>query len=135
MGFHSLEDFIMALGEALNMPLKVDARSSCVLRFNKDVAVQIQLDRTKKSVLIASKLGTLMEGFYRQEVFKTALHYNGLENSVGKLGFNAKSNQLILFQMYPLSSVDAQKFSKFIPKFAEQAEKWVAMIYNGATTL
>ncbi len=125
------EDIIRQLGEKIGISLHVDAHQSCKLEFAGDIAVQIDLDGSADRLLIGAKLGNLIPGPYRENLFKQALIVNYLKNGqVGILAFSEKNDQLILFG-YLLLTTTVDILFEYLKGFTAHALLWQEAIKRG----
>jgi hypothetical protein len=78
--------------------LEPDNNNSCLIKMSSGIKIQIELDRYGDHLLIATRLGVLPAGRFRELVFKEALKANASDSpSQGVFGYSKKSEQLILF--------------------------------------
>ena len=126
------ETLIGELGSEMDIPLKPDHHQSCLLNFGNNLRVQVDLAADADQVLIGSELGRITIGSYRESIFKQALRVNGLSTTPrGTLAFSEKNDSLILFQYFPLATLDGKKLWEFVQLFLEHSKIWMDSLENG----
>ncbi len=124
------ENLITELGKIMELPLKPDEHQACLLNFsNLGVRVQIDLDTHADKIVMGIQLGSLNAGPYREQILKQAMRVNGISTFPrGVLAYSEKNDILVLFQFFPLLSIDGEKLHNFILLFVEHASIWIEAI-------
>ena len=126
------EEILQQLGKVFHLSLYVDRVNACSIRIHDTLTIQLQLDMSQENLWIFSKLIEVPPGKFRENVLREALRANGMPDPrVGILGYVAVSNQLALFQKYPLDVLNGELLAGFIGAFLEMAESWQQAIRNG----
>ncbi|NGX55200.1 MAG: hypothetical protein KR126chlam2_00828 [Chlamydiae bacterium] len=126
------ETLIAELSTEMELPLKPDHHQACRLNFGNDLAVQIDLSADADQVLIGSELGAITVGSYRESILKQALRVNGLSRAPrGTLAFSEKNDSLVLFQYFPLATLNGKKLWEFLQLFLEHSKIWKECLESG----
>ncbi|NGX53462.1 MAG: hypothetical protein K1000chlam4_00174 [Chlamydiae bacterium] len=126
------ETLISELGNEMEIPLKSDHHQSCLLNFGNHLTVQIDLAADADQVLIGSELGKVTIGSYRESILKQALRVNGLSTTPrGILAYSEKNDSLILFQYFPLTTLNGKKLWEFVQLFLEHSKIWKESLESG----
>lgn len=123
---------LQELGRALQIDLRPDANNSCLIRFGKDLRVQIELDPTGQVVVVGTELGTVPPGRYRENLFTEALKSNGLPAPrYGIFAYSRKTDHLILYEKMQIRDLTGNKIADFLPLFMEKAKIWKEALTRG----
>jgi hypothetical protein len=121
-----------ALGQLFGMALHKDRAGGCALQIKKGFIVQLSTNETMDKILIGSKVVEVAPGKFRENVLKDALKYNaGKDPRVGMFAFLEKTNQLVLFQYYPLDIMNGERLASLLGPFIDLAEKYREAILAG----
>lgn len=126
------ESLLDELSKALNIPdLHPDQNKACLIKFKTNLRVQVEMDSGQENVLIASTLGTLQDGRYKENILREALKANGLPGPLhGILAYSTKTGHLILFEYLPTKELTGDKIADAIAPFSEKALRWKNAIEN-----
>lgn len=121
---------LQELGVLIKLPhLKPDEHESCLIRFEGDLLVQLEVHKSGASLLIGTDLGSVPVGAYRENLFCEALKSNGLPfPRYGMFAYSKQADHLILFDMLPLENLNGAKIAEFLAPFLEKAKLWKAAI-------
>lgn len=126
------DDLLIQLSGFLGANLRADENQSCLLQFKDDVAIQIDLDSNADMILVASTVGHLFPGRYRENVFAQAMRVNGLSRMPrGVLSFSEKKEVLVLFEFLYLATLNGEKLWNFLQLFHQHALAWKAALTRG----
>lgn len=128
-----LEALLNELGKAFNIPdLKPDRNKTCLLRMKGDVRIQIELDKDERYLLVATDLGEIPLGRYRQDLMEIGLKMNSLPPPRhGYFAYSRKAGHLVMFEKLWMESLDGGKLREEIELFRTQALIWKeAMQHN-----
>ena len=90
------DNLIQELGTVLKIKLKPDKNNACLLRFKNGMQIQLEADSRSEKLILASDLGQIPQGRFRENIFREALKANGLpppRNGIfayGKKNFNIR---------------------------------------------
>ena len=120
------------IGKLFKTKLQPDKLGTCVLKFRSGVQVQLEVDSKGQNLILASVLGTLSQGRYRENIFREALKANGLPPPrFGVFAYGKKNESLVLFDSLALEEVSAQKLADYLMEFTQKAEIWKNAITQG----
>lgn len=126
------EELLSGLGKVFDLKLHIDKQHACSIQIHPHLVIQLQLDITQEHLWIFSKLIDLPPGKFRENILKEALKANALPDPrVGILSYLATTNQLALFQKYPLNILNGEKLSGFLGAFLEMGNSWREAISSG----
>jgi len=129
---NQFEELLQDLGKVFHLDLHVDRKSACSIQIHPHFIIQLQLDASQENLYIFSKLIDTPPGKFRENILKEALKANALPDPrVGVLGYIAATNQLAIFQKYPLSLLNGNRLSGFLGAFMEMADSWREAIASG----
>lgn len=135
MSAQRLMDIIEELTKAALFPLqqlRVNEYNLCVIPLPDGHSVQLELDPREESLVIATVLGTVTAGTYRNHLFKEALKYNGQPPPrVGTLAFSTKTDHLLLYDKRHLRELNGGALAEHLPPFLEKAAIWREAIGTG----
>lgn len=114
------------LSQALQIPgLHPDANNTCLIKFKDGLLVQLEVDRGGQFIILGSDLGPVPVGRYRENLFFEALKSNALPPPrYGTFAYSKQADRLILFKMFSLNTVSAEKIADFLTLFLEKARTW-----------
>lgn len=126
---HLLEE----LGKEIGITgLEPDSNNACVIKFPNKVVVQIEIDRTRTFLILATELGVIPPGKYRENVFKEALISNGQNPPRnGDFSFSPKKDLLVLMQYLSLNDLKGDKVAQELIPFIEKAKSWKEALLRG----
>lgn len=121
------------LGKLLKIQdLHPDDNQSCLVNFSDQISIQFELDRSLHYFMIICKLGPLAKGRYRENVFREALKSNGLTPPRhGDFAYSEKADQLVMIEMLPLDTLNADKIADNLTGFKEKALQWKTALSRG----
>lgn len=126
------EELIKELGQKIGRTLLPDSNQSCRLKVDDQLFVQIDLDASGDKILIGALLGTLIQGTYRNLLFKQAMCVNGTSVTPrGILAYSDKKDSLVLFHFFSLQHINGEKLYHFLRLFIAHARLWRDAISKG----
>jgi Tir chaperone family protein CesT len=126
------ERLISDLGALFNLKLHVDKAGACSLLFPHDIVIQLQLDSAEEKIFLFCKVFDLSAGKFRENILAEALTANAQQGPLpGILAYLNASNQLALFQSYPLTIVNGERLAAFFCNFLQMAESWKKALLDG----
>lgn len=129
------EELLSELSKVFDLKLHVDHHNACSIRIPDRLTVQLQLDPTQENLFLFSKLIEIPPGKFREDVLREALKANGQADPiVGIFGYLHATNQLILYQKYPLPVLTGSRLANFFGAFLEFGDIWRDAIANGKST-
>jgi len=135
MSIQRLMTIVEELTKAALFPLqqlKVNEYNVCVIPLPDGQSIQLELDPREESLVIATVLGTVTAGTYRNHLFKEALKYNGqAPPRIGTLAFSTKTDHLLLYDKKHLREINGAILAEQIPPFLEKAAIWREAIGTG----
>lgn len=126
--FHEL---MQELGELMDIELIPDKHNACCINFNDEVTVQIEPASDDQHLLIASFIGELPAGKYRENILGMGLKYNHTFPRMGTFSYCNRNNKLAFFRLLPLDKVTPEILAEFLPNFLEDAKKWKEALDKG----
>lgn len=127
----SFKELVQHLSDLIGVTLHTDRIDACRFSVDGKLHVQIENEPSYERILIATFLGEVPPGKFRENVFKEALKANNFFPRVGILGFSNRKYQLALFDTLPYLNLTANKLGDFLSVFIEKAEMWRSSIQNG----
>ena len=120
---------IEELGKVLKINLKTDKNNACLIDFKNGLKVQIEIDARGENVLIAADLGEIVQGRFRENVFREALKANGLPPPRNGIFAHSKKNEsLVLYDNVTMEEISGEKLADFLLDFNKKAELWKGCI-------
>lgn len=128
----TLDDILAGLSPLVGEDLRPDSNRACLLVFNEEIRIQLELDITGEFLLLGSMLIDLPPGKFRENILKAALKANNMiDISPGILAFVARANRLVLFEKIHISDTAPDPLYKKIIQFFNKAENWKHAIERG----
>lgn len=129
---NQFEELLHDLGKVFHLELHIDRHNACSIQVHPHFVIQLQLDISQENLWIFSKLIDTPPGKFRENILKEALKANALPDPrVGVLSYLAATNQLVIFQKYPLQILNGERLSGFLGAFMEMGESWREAIASG----
>ncbi|MGE5196220.1 MAG: CesT family type III secretion system chaperone [Anaerolineae bacterium] len=125
------EELLRELGEIIDVPLYPDNHRLCRLNIGDFLHVQLECDLLKEQLLIATFIGEIPPGKFRENILKEALKDNSDLPHVGTLAYSERNNQLALFNYLPLSELNGEKIAQSLEGFIEKADSWRIALERG----
>ncbi len=125
------EELLKGLSSLVGSHIRVDSHGKCDLIVNQTLRVQLSLDRIQENLLIASLLGEISAGKFRETILKNTLKSNFPFPRDGVLSYCDKNNQLALFAYLPLQDLSSEKLYEFLKVFIPKADEWRKKILSG----
>lgn len=126
------EELLKDLGKELGLALKIDQKNACSIQIHAHLIIQLQLDTAQENLWIFSQLVDTPPGKFRENIFKETLKANYKKDPIiASFGYLSSTNQLAIFQKYPLSILDGKRLAGFLGAFLELGEVWREAILSG----
>lgn len=122
---------IQELGKTLGYDINRNIEDSCTLPLPNGINIQMEIDDRKNCFVLGTEIGSVSAGRYREDVFREALLYNGMEKRVGTFGYSEITNTLILFKELPLRELNGEKVAAVLKPLGEKASAWKKAITRG----
>ncbi len=121
------------LGNSLKISnLHSDQNNTCLIKLANGLKIQLELDKTGRQLIIASEIGILPTGRYRETILREALKSNGLTpKRTGIFAYSKKADKIILFEMMPLLDINNSKILDVITPLSEKALIWSTALVKG----
>ncbi len=117
------ESILKDLEPYFSCKLEFDKNNSCLIALPNKPSIQIEFTRYGM-LLVACGLG-IVEGRFRDFVFKEALRANYFYlPSQGAFGFSKKSNQLYIYIMLDPQILNKNDLGAFFNPLIQRATKW-----------
>lgn len=124
------EDLLKSLSDLIGTPLAPDSKSTCLLVFDHDVKVQLELDKTSEWLIVGASLGEVPPGKYREQVICEALKHNRSPEN-GIFAYALRKNQLVLFEKWPYDQVQVPQLFALLKALVEKAKPWKEALARG----
>lgn len=133
MPAHSFESLLKELGEKMGVPNLESTRNNNVALTLKDKnEVVLQQHNTQPLLIISFEITEIPAGRYRDNIFREALKFNGLNQLHGGIfAYSKKSQKLFLFDMLPLSDISPDLVSSIILSLSEKVTLWKESLNRG----
>jgi len=126
------QEILNELGRVFNLELQVDKHHACSIQVSEHLTVQLQIDASQESLFLFAKIIEIPPGKFRENVLREALKANALPDPrTGIFGYIAQTNQLALFQRYPLEMLNGDRLAGLLGAFLEFGDNWHKAISNG----
>jgi hypothetical protein len=128
------DSLLNELSTELDIPsLKSDSNNSCLIKLPENGAkIQLEFDKSQEYFVIASNLGFIPRGRYREIVFKEALRHNNTPHPRnGTFCYSDKNENLVLMELLPLKDLTGVKIADVFTPFSERATAWKQAIEKG----
>lgn len=123
------------LAEAFNLETKgreLGATPSCAVTMDNATQIQVEIANDQEHVLLATEIGEVPPGRFRQDFFKAALISNGKgQNKNGVLSYTDEPEQLFLFKYVPLERLTGAELATIIIPFSQKATIWKEALESG----
>lgn len=121
-----IENIIKILSEDLDVDLYLDANQSCCIILNDAIKIQLELDKSRQNLILASHLFELAPGKFRENVLKAAIKSNyGLEKGIGTLSYLPRNSALVLYEIIPLVFLTESKLFSLFMSFYQKGLFWI----------
>jgi hypothetical protein len=125
---HLLEE----LGTTLKVKLQPDKNNACFLKFNNGIEVQIETTHQGQQIIIATDLGQISQGRFRENVFREALKSNGLPPPRnGIFAYSKKNESLVLYDWLFIENITGHTLAEYLQRFTQKALLWKGTIARG----
>ncbi|CDZ80696.1 Tir chaperone protein (CesT) [Candidatus Rubidus massiliensis] len=133
MAIKAFSNILNDLAPLLGIPeLTLDEKNACVIEFNKEIKIQLEILKDHSGLLIATKIGTVPPGKFRENLFKEALKVNNIPPPrKGVFAFSKKNDLLILYDKVFLKNLQIDQLAKKIIKMQETAKVWKDALEKG----
>ena len=126
------QELLHQLGKVFHLALHVDKHHACSIRVFDTLTLQLQLDISQEHLLLFAKIAEVPPGRFRENVMREALKANDLPDpAIAIFCYLASTNQLALYQRYPISLLDGEKLAGLAGAFIETAKSWQEAIAHG----
>src|SRR5438477_9435360 len=113
------------LGKMLKLPLKPDKSNCCVLAFKNGSSLQMEMDQRGEYVILATDLGELSQGRYRENILREALKANGLPApQCGIFAYGKKTEALLLCDQLSIDELTGERLAEYLAPFMQKADIW-----------
>ena len=125
-------DVLNELGDELDIDVEADLHGVCTIMINEKVKVQLEVDVTGESILMASLVTELPPGKFRERILKDALKANyQVEENHGTLSYTGPDNALVLSLTIPMHGLNGKELYEHLSIFVERAQGWQKAIDDG----
>jgi hypothetical protein len=126
------ENLLQELGKVFNLELATDKKNACSIQIHPHLVIQLQPDETQDNLWIFCKLAETPSGKFRENILKEALKSNALPDPrPGILAYISGTNQLAIFQKYPIEILTGVRLSGLLGAFLELADSYRDAIISG----
>lgn len=108
------EQLLKEMEPFVHLTLHLDRQSACSLKLD-ELTIQMQLDREQENVLLFAQIGEIAHGKHRENVLMKALKANYKPDPIGGVFcYLAATNELAIFQKYPLTILNGERLTSFL---------------------
>lgn len=125
-----LSHLIEELSALIDVPLQLDHRRICSLRIDHSLLVELKEEENDR-LLIATFLGEMAPGKFRETLFKEALKENDSLNRIGTLCYVERNNQMALFTYRDMEGLRGDLLADTLEPFLERAFAWRRCLDTG----
>lgn len=117
----------------LQLPtLQSDKNNSCLIKFQDDLRLQMEVDRGAEFIIFMAELGEVFPGRYKENIFREALRANNEPYPrYGYFAYRQQAKVLVLLDMIPVREVNQDKLKAFLIPFIDKARVWKEAIKRG----
>lgn len=128
----NFESLLSELGKVLHLNLEVDKKNACSIQIHPHLIIQLQPDSSQDNLWIFCKLIETPPGKFRENILKEALKANAKPDPrPGILAYISTTNDLVLFQTYPIGILNGERLGGIVGAFLEMATSWQEAIQSG----
>lgn len=126
------DSLLKDVGKLFNIDLKPDENQSCLIKLKGGIEIQLELNKAQDHLILGCNLGQIPIGRYREQVFRAALHSNGLNPPWnGIFAYSKHTDNLVMFEAITLRELSSEKLAFIVPLFTTKAQKWKESIQAG----
>jgi hypothetical protein len=119
------------LGTLIQVPLQLDHHRTCQLSINNELHIQMKEEEKQEALCLATFIGEIPPGKFRENLLKETLKENNLFPRVGTLSYSERNNQLALVSYLPFAGLHGDAFADFLELFIEKALSWKTALTTG----
>lgn len=119
------------LSQVIHVDLAPDKKRVCKLNVEGRLHIQIECEEAKERLLLATFLGEVPAGKFRENVLREALKANSHYPRVGTFSYVERNNQLSLQEYVPLEALSGEKLASILTKFIQLATHWHQALQKG----
>lgn len=119
------------LGSLINVPLHPDAKRACRLNIDGKLHLQMQDEPEKDRILVATMIGDVPPGKFRENILRETLKENSLYPRFATLGYAERSNKLALFSHVYYPGLHGNSMADFLEAFIEKSLAWKTALETG----
>jgi hypothetical protein len=120
------------LGSLINVPLHPDGKRGCRLNIDNKLHLQLKDEPEKDRILVATFVGDVPPGKFRENILKETLKENGVYPRTTTLGYSEKNNKLALFSHVYYEGLHGNNMADFLEEFIEKCLAWKTALETGA---
>ena len=122
---------IQELGRTLGYDISPNVEDNCTLPLPNGINIQMEMDDQKEFFILGAEIGNAPAGRYREELFREAMLYNGIEKRAGTFAYSEVSDNLVLFKELPLRELNGEKVAAALVPLGEKASAWKKAMTRG----
>ncbi len=121
------------LGALIDVPLHLDHNRCCSLYVNNALHIQLQEEEHKQRLLMATFIGELPPGKFRENLIKETLKENHLFPRIGTFCYSPRNHQLALFTYVTFVGLRGDLLADALEAFLDYAFSWKTAMETGQT--
>lgn len=119
------------LGTLIQAPLQLDHHRACSLSINGELHIQMKEDEQKEALFLATFIGDIPPGKFRETILKETLKENHLFPRIGTFSYSERNNQLALVSYLPFAGLHGDTLTDFLELFIEKSLSWKTALNTG----
>lgn len=119
------------LGNLCGQSLHLDKNLACTINIDYHLNVQLKMDTLQERLLVATFIGEVPPGRFREDIFQAALKSNHKTDRVAILAYSSKNNQLMAYDYLPLMRLTGEILVTYLEKLGVFLNEWRKGIESG----
>ncbi len=125
------QELLNQLSVIIHTPLYLEKNRAVKFSVNENLHIQIEDDEQNERIFLATFIGEIPPGKYRENLLKEGLKANALFPRTGTLSYAPRNNQLTLFEYLYYASLTGEKIANRLAPFIEKALFWKQAMERG----
>lgn len=128
------EELLQALSVQLDAELHVDQKGACLIAFDENIKVHLELDKSLENLIIFCLVSAIPPGKFRENVLTDALKENNKFPYIAAFAYYEKENSLAMFNFFHFDSLKAEMLSSYLAAFVDLTALYQDALSRGQTS-